>query len=1172
MMTKKIHIRIIIFALVLACFCARSYAQSGLSCQNPIVLGNGYSETISGSGSKWYIANTFDLPMAIDFYPSNPSSPAPDLELDFGCTPGVYADPILCGLFCKTNSAYISLPYHETPPMSYDANGNARYHVEFGTFYRDLLLKQGIDYNVEVYIKVTYHGAGSLQMDPNPFNNCMDGHKFMHLGDTVQVKALDKDRHVIVPYVQWQYDSIRYVWTGTTPCTIAIGNTCGFDPTDTDDGSIMDGGVIQPGGQFKVSSALLMRYVSDKVNYPNDAGMYFAKFYSAAPGVMKIEQIPAPPPGGGAVLLKYGVTTKVGKNDTTTVYAMPDSWIQSMQFTTPTDHIFKMYIGTTPSFYTKDAVATYQFDRTTDGHALNLFASDMTSIWSHKKKGENYMYVRFECSDNTTILPLLWTPSDCMTKARRIESGVQFEVAAKSNVNYSLYFADWKDGDMTVAWTNTQTACPFYIADTCDVPNSNVSPAFYTNKAPKKSSVTIPTSTVNSWESNVDPDGYLYIRFYSQAKGKITVTTNAPEEEDPLCSSEDSVLSVTAWDSYTWRGTEYTQGGAYTVNGNVDAETGCVDTVFTLLLTIHTTSYDTYAETGCDSIKYNGKKYTATGVYTDTLFDVGGNRTVMTLNFTINHPTSSETTLVECDSLFWNGEWRKESRDYTYKTTNAGGCDSTAILHLTIHHSYAITLPDTAVCETEENDGYVWGDTVIHDSGVYTRRFKSVHQCDSIVTQQVTMKQYTHGPKDGVNVTAYDSYTTEGGVTYTKSISGAIDYLVNAAGCDSIVGINLTIRHLQVNDTIPYTLCASELPFEWYGKQYTESGLYTSDTLLGKAVNKVYMDTLHTVNLTVLPLSASDTTATACESFEWYGKTYTESAEPTHTLTNIHGCDSIVTLHLTIHHANTGDTTAAACESFEWYGKTYTESAEPKYTLTNIHGCDSVVTLHLTINHATSSEETRTEYESYTWNGKTYTESGDYTFKTTNAAGCDSTATLHLTIKEMPVFTYDTVYFCAGFNTEHEELVSETQVRRYRMYIYESPAEWAYQDGLVVSTQDHRIQLDLRHVEERLEAHYTGELEPIKLIQWTYRKAGETVLENLTSTAEPIWKDYGYLTLEVRFTCGHIFSETIKAGSTEGVEEIDAAQTSVRKVLQDGQIYILRGKTKYSIVGLKIED
>ena len=595
--------------------------------------------------------------------------------------------------------------------------------------------------------------------------------------------------------------------------------------------------------------------------------------------------------------------------------------------------------------------------------------------------------------------------------------------------------------------------------------------------------------------------------------------------------------------------------------------------------------------------------------------------------------TSSDSTAVACDSLFWNGKWFYESGDYEYVTTNAAGCDSIVTLHLTINHSVqlnmrgidvcgsylwgdtlietsgtytrrlhtisgcdsivtqtitvhqavSLTLPDTAVCETDFGYEYVWsdpvkGDTTIRDAGTYTRHFQTAFGCDSAVSQTVRFKDITYGPAAGVNVTAYDSYTTNLGITYRKSISGAMDYFVNAAGCDSIVTLNLTIRHLQVIDTFPQTICETELPFVWYGKSYIDAGLHTTDTIHGTIVNDVYMDTVHTVNLTILPVSAGDTAATACESFEWYGHTYEQSGDYDHTFEggNIHGCDSVLTLHLTIYHATTGDTTASACESFEWYGTTYEQSGEYSHTLVggNIHGCDSVVTLHLTINHASSGEETRTEYESYTWHGVTYTESGDYTFETKNAAGCDSMATLHLTIVERPHidYTYDTVYFCQGYNTEHEELISETHIRRYRKYIYESPAEWAYRDGLVVATQDHRIQLDLRHVEESLEAYYIGELEPIKKISWIYRKDGETALENLTSTAEPIWKDYGYLTIEVRFICGHVFAETIKAGSTEGMEDIDAADTSVRKILKDGQIYLLYNGVMYDVWGRRISD
>ena len=522
----------LLLALALVCVCAPMSAQQGSSCSNPIVLSKNYSATITKAGEKWYVANTIDLPLAIAFYPNNPNQAAPELYLDFGCTPGVYEDPILCSLFCSANSAYISLPYKQIPSLGYDEQNRPRYLVEFGEFYRDMLYSQGIDYSVPVYIRVVFSGAGELSMEPDAFGNCMDGPKFMHLGDTVNVQPYDGDRHVIVPYVQWQYDSIRYVWQGTQACTMAVGNKCDFDPTGNDD-VIIDKVTIQPGGMAKVSSELLMQYVSDQKNYPNDAGMYFAKFYSTEPGVMKVEKIPSPPPAGGATLLKYGTKANVYRNDTSQVYAMPSSWVKAMQFTTPTNHIFKMYIGNKPDFYLKDAFVTYQFDKTDTGHELSLMESDMASIWTHKRPDDSYLYIRFECTENTTILPMLWTPSDCVNKAERIQLGKQFEVASKSKTIYSLYFEELRGGDMTVAWSSTQAACPFYIADTCEVPNTNSGRVFYAGSAPKKGTTTIVQATVDSWASYVDPDGYLYIRFYSNAKAKITVTSNAPEEVDP---------------------------------------------------------------------------------------------------------------------------------------------------------------------------------------------------------------------------------------------------------------------------------------------------------------------------------------------------------------------------------------------------------------------------------------------------------------------------------------------------------------------------------------------------------------------------------------------------------------------------------------------------------------
>ncbi|HVD99500.1 MAG TPA: lamin tail domain-containing protein [Cytophagaceae bacterium] len=61
---------------------------------------------------------------------------------------------------------------------------------------------------------------------------------------------------------------------------------------------------------------------------------------------------------------------------------------------------------------------------------------------------------------------------------------------------------------------------------------------------------------------------------------------------------------------------------------------------------------------------------------------------------------------------------------------------------------------------------------------------------------------------------------------------------------------------------------------------------------------KFRVDLLTSLDL-CMPLT-SDTTASICDHFTWYGTNYTAAATPTHTLTSYLGCDSIVTLHLTI--------------------------------------------------------------------------------------------------------------------------------------------------------------------------------------------------------------------------------------------------------------------------------
>ena len=248
------------------------------------------------------------------------------------------------------------------------------------------------------------------------------------------------------------------------------------------------------------------------------------------------------------------------------------------------------------------------------------------------------------------------------------------------------------------------------------------------------------------------------------------------------------------------------------------------------------------------------------------------------------------------------------------------------------------------------------------------------------------------------SITACDSYTWIDGNTYTISNNTATHTFITAAGCDSLATLNLTINSSTAGTD---SITACDL-YTWIdGNTYTAS----NNTAIYTVINSAGCDSLVTLNLTIKNSNTGTDVITACDSYTWIdGNTYTASNNTAvYTLINTAGCDSVVTLSLTINNSTTGTDSITACDSYTWIdGNTYSVSNNTStYTLFNSAGCDSVVTLNLTINNSNTGTDTVTAIDSYTWiDGNTYTESNDTaTYVLTNAVGCDSLITLNLTIE-----------------------------------------------------------------------------------------------------------------------------------------------------------------------------
>ena len=136
---------------------------------------------------------------------------------------------------------------------------------------------------------------------------------------------------------------------------------------------------------------------------------------------------------------------------------------------------------------------------------------------------------------------------------------------------------------------------------------------------------------------------------------------------------------------------------------------------------------------------------------------------------------------------------------------------------------------------------------------------------------------------------------------------------------------------------------------------------------------------------------------------------------------NRFGCDSSVTLHLTLNHSSLFDSVAEACDSYTWYGQTYTSApaVPPVYTLVNAVGCDSTVRLvSLTIHHSVVQDSYDTLCPAqlatgYAWADTLFgtgTATGVYTLHRSTVHGCDSALVLHLTVYgNSSASVYDTI-------------------------------------------------------------------------------------------------------------------------------------------------------------------
>ena len=364
---------------------------------------------------------------------------------------------------------------------------------------------------------------------------------------------------------------------------------------------------------------------------------------------------------------------------------------------------------------------------------------------------------------------------------------------------------------------------------------------------------------------------------------------------NPAVTSNTPITICNTQLPYSWNGNNYPAAGSYPVT--LTSTAGC-DSIATLVLTVNPAVTSSTPITVCNTqlpYSWNGNSYPAAGSYSVTLTSTAGCDSIATLVLTVNPAVTSNTAITICNAQLpysWNGNSYPSAGTYSVTLTSTSGCDSIATLVLTATNTLTSNTP-VSICNAQLP--YSWNNNSYPVAGTYSVTLTSSGGCDSIATLILTVNAAsasTTPVSTSSNQLPYiwngQSYSTPGNHNVT---------LTNSAGCDSIATLQLIINITSTSLT-PVSICSNQLPYSWNGQSYSTAGNHVV-TL----TNAAGCDSVATLVLTVNNSTASSTPASTCSNqlpYSWNGQSYSTAGSHSVTLVNAAGCDSVATLILTV--------------------------------------------------------------------------------------------------------------------------------------------------------------------------------------------------------------------------------------------------------------------------------
>lgn len=461
---------------------------------------------------------------------------------------------------------------------------------------------------------------------------------------------------------------------------------------------------------------------------------------------------------------------------------------------------------------------------------------------------------------------------------------------------------------------------------------------------------------------------------------------------DPYLFSD--TVSICQGENYLWRGRRYSATGIY-YDSLKTADN--IDSVYRLMLTVNPVVITPVNLTACanDEMPSWAADAVAGNTYHhyDTLVASTGCDSIIHTALKVN-PTYFNQQSVTWPSAAGNYNWHGKTITssgiyYDSLTTVITGCDSVFQLNITFADKYLFE-ESHAICQ---GDYYDWRGQRYTQSGVYYDSLKAADQVDSIYKLTLTVNQNYFFPEvhticQGETYRWHDMDCTTAGVYY--------DSLLTTAGCDSVYELTLTVNptyYVQER----HAICQGDV-YQWHNRNLNAAGVYYDSLTTATGCDSVYELTLR-VNRTYFVQEQYS----ICQGdvYQWHNRSLNTAGTYYDSLVTVTGCDSVYELTLTVNASYFIQEQYSICEGdyYQWHYRNLNTDGVYYDSLFTTEGCDSVYELTLTVNPTylvEDSAELAEDGSGYMWHGKTYSVAGDYVDSLSTVFGCDSICILHL--------------------------------------------------------------------------------------------------------------------------------------------------------------------------------